>query len=122
MDCTCIDMDIDGDYSEKVSDKIVVAKLVHRCIECHNVIHPRDKYRSEVYAYDGSISRFKTCLVCNNIRKEMFCSFEFGMIWEAVYEAIRNSDGNIPQSHIAALIPEARDKVCDAIEAYWEEG
>lgn len=117
MECACIDVDVDESVRE-IIDKIVVARKNHECDECHRIIDYKTKYRLEVFEYYG-VGRHKTCLICNSVRTEMFCSFIYGQIWERLYDEIDATDGDLPQSHIAALIPGARAKVCDVIEEYW---
>jgi hypothetical protein len=43
----------------------------------------------------------------------------YGEIWEAVGEEVNN--GDIPESCLAEMTKNARDKICEMIQEQWED-
>ena len=93
------------------------ARKEHKCHECSRVIAPKESYLIETLLFEGRISRHKTCLDCKSLRDNFF---QDGWYYEEVRNMllrhIRDSDGDISESCIAALTPVAREYVCSVIE------
>ena len=119
MECACFDADVD-DYSTILEDKMVRARCPHFCCECGRVIEPGEKYRREKTVHDGICFTHKTCIDCSSIRDNLVCSFFWGDILELVQDGISDRQGNISESAISKLTPNARAWVCERIESYWE--
>jgi len=61
----------DVDFPSVSSDEIRTAKKVHKCCECPNPILPGHKYHLFKGCYEGKWERFKTCMICEDIRYQV---------------------------------------------------
>lgn len=121
MECACIDVGPDWDCGvESIAGRVVVARKEHTCGECRQAIKAGDKYRNEVFKFEGDIERYKTCMDCMSLREEVFCSFYYGRLWDDLEDELSQSEGQLAESCIADLTPRARDWVCEIIEKVWE--
>ena len=119
MECSCtISIDYGGG-SSCCKERIRTARKKHRCDECLKDINPGDKYEYVSGIWDGEPHSYKTCLDCKSVRDVFFDRWNYTQIWDDFYDVF-DPDG-IPEKCIAALIPTARDKVCQWIEDNWEE-
>lgn len=66
--------------------KDVVARKTHRCCECGEAINPGDTYERVRGCWDGSWSEFKTCAICARIRADMCDCWEYGTLWDDLWE------------------------------------
>ena len=83
-ECCCIDA---GDYPEFISEKMVVARKIHKCNECGGDIWPGEKYEYVAGRWPDGFEVFKTCKICAKIRKDMFtCGYTYGYLKEELYE------------------------------------
>jgi len=75
--------DGDGLASEFCHLKIVRARKPHACTECGTEIAPGEEYERATGKWDGEVSRYRTCLVCVEIRTKFSCdgSWLFDGIW-----------------------------------------
>jgi hypothetical protein len=66
------------------------AKKDHRCCECRRVIVKGEEYEKWTGKWDGSLSRYKTCLLCHEIRESFNCgnSTIFGELWSEMRDYI----------------------------------
>lgn len=120
-ECGCVYVDVDG-CMELSSTKYPVARKEHKCGECRKVIVPGEKYESVSGMYDGHFDTYKTCLDCVSMRDAFFCNgYHYTMIWEDFGEHLREMGGSIDADCIAQVSGKARDRICDAVEEYWEE-
>lgn len=79
-ECGCIYMDIDDGGPETVT--IRTARKEHRCHECRMTITRGQRYELRVQFYGGSVSVYKTCLPCAEIRSTFFCTgWFYGSVW-----------------------------------------
>jgi len=119
VECSCT-IDIDHDCgSSCCKERIRTARKKHRCGECLKDINPGDKYEYVSGIWDGVPHSYKTCLDCKSVRDVFFDGWSYTQIWDDFHD---NFDpDSIPEKCIAALIPTARDKVCQWIEDSWDE-
>lgn len=80
----------DGDEPSVYRDAIVVARKVHICCECDEIIEPRTKYESVIGLWDGRFGRFKTCLSCVSVRGHFDCGdgWAFEALWRQIGENV----------------------------------
>lgn len=87
MECA-IDLSNDIEkYIKIISEKTPVARKEHQCCECRDIIDVGDQYEMIKGRFERDIVTFKTCLVCREIRDELFCSWHYEMIWEDLDES-----------------------------------
>ena len=122
MDCSCsINVCYDGDGSEFSRNEIRTAKKEHKCCECKRTIIPGEKYEYTVGKWGGLIGVYKTCNDCLSVRKELFpYDFIFSEMWYYIKEDINNGT-EFNSSCLANLTTNARNKICDLMEEYWDE-
>ena len=123
MNCSCINVGMDEDgRATMLTEKIVTARIQHKCCECGVDIVSGDKYFKEVGVYEESFLRYKTCMDCVSIRDAFFCD---GWIWTTMWDSIKDhvyqSNGLISESCLADLTSIARGKICELIEYHWKE-
>src|SRR5574343_75029 len=68
------------------SDKILIAKKDHKCIECGDIIKKGYSYERVTGKWDDKFHHYDTCMICKEIRDKIFCSFVFGEIWSDLSE------------------------------------
>lgn len=121
MECSCaISIDHDGGASV-CTEKIVTARKIHTCDECLRKIKPGEKYENVKGCWDGEWATFHICLDCKSIRDVFFESWLYGQVWENFRAEFGYTDSVVPESCIAELTDGARARVCDFIEAGWED-
>lgn len=121
MDCSCVLVYTDGESAEFYSESKIVARKYHRCSECGLPISPGEEYEHVSGKWEGSWDHYKTCKICQEIRKAFFCEgWHYTMIYEDLGMHIDEMDGEISEDCISDLSPPARDTLCDLIESYWE--
>lgn len=81
-DCSLATNDFDGPAFTET--KIVKARKQHLCCECQEYIEPGKQYECTSGLWDGSFSRFATCLPCMRIRKH-YCPHGW------IYGELRNT-------------------------------
>lgn len=64
MSCYC-----DYDPPTVYSEKIVVARLEHKCCECRRIIKPGEQYERVFGVWDGISETYKTCRICLDLRE-----------------------------------------------------
>ena len=121
MGCSCVvDSDVD-DFAEILFAKFVTSRKKHNCHECGRDIGKGEHYYKEKSVFEGRISAHKTCYDCKSIRDNLVCSFYWGDVLEAVRDGIRDNSGNVSESCLASLSPNARSMICDIIEGIWSD-
>jgi len=83
-DCdVCIGGGFDGETTEFYHSETRTARRVHKCCECHQDITRGQQYEAVVLKYEGEIMRYKTCLLCVEIRTVFTCgeSWIFETLW-----------------------------------------
>ena len=119
--CSCVYIDVDKG-PDFYSERMPIARKSHKCGECGRDILPGEKYECFSGCWDRIFNTHKTCSDCLSIRKTFFCyGCCFGMMLEFLHEHIRDFGGEISSDCIIPLTKAARDKVCDMIEAMWED-
>lgn len=106
--CSCVIEFDDVYYSEDDYHiaKILLAHKPLQCEECGAVIELREKYEYVVIKHEGKHSRISTCFPCREVRDCYCCSWQYGSVWEAISEEIRDID----LSALETLSPKARKK------------
>jgi hypothetical protein len=86
---TCsIDVDMDGSPAEfyKATRPRARKQHIKACAECGGDINRGEVYELVKAKWEGQVDTIKTCPVCLEIRKALFCSFyHFGM-WAELEE------------------------------------
>lgn len=121
MSCSCaIEVDHDGG-PRFISESYPVARKKHKCCECGRSIPKGEKYEYVRGCWDGYFSTYRTCLDCESIRKALFCSYIYTMVWEDLASDFCQNP-EVPSAEcMMSLTPAALEQVCDLIESYWEE-
>lgn len=121
-DCSCIWVDSGDDMPEIHSEYDYTAKKQHKCSECGRIIMPGEKYEYVFGVWDGIPSIYKTCRDCQSVRNAFFCEgWLYSMIWDNVWEHLREINGNLESDCLLSLTKPSRDRVCDMIEKTWED-
>ena len=125
MSCSCINIGVDDadDIDIQAVHEKRVARKEYRCCECHRIIKRGETYDNARGKWGGSFSTFRTCSTCESIRSAFFCNgWIFGEVIERLEDHINDVDGNISSECLAGMTKQARDRVCDMIDKYWEGG
>ena len=86
-ECGCIYTGVDSYAPETAT--IRMARKVHRCCECRQPIEPGQRYEVRAHFEDGSVSTYKTCLSCAEIRNTFFCEgWYYGSVWSDIESAM----------------------------------
>lgn len=79
-----------GDYDgfDWANTETRKARRPHTCCECHGSITPGQQYEHTTGGYYGDISRYKTCMMCVEIRNVFACgkSWLYECLWEDMKE------------------------------------
>ena len=119
--CACIPMD-DLECGIQFDDYIRKARKIHKCCECKREIQIGEDYKYYKGIWDDSFCTFKTCLDCETVKKVFFCDgWKFMQLWEDVWEHVCELDGKIDSECILALSENARDKLLEMIDDFWED-
>lgn len=59
------------EYPEFYDERVVKARKLHKCCECHIPIPIGVEYQRIVGKWDGQLSTFKTCMQCAAARKHI---------------------------------------------------
>lgn len=77
----------DGESAEFHSTAIVLAAKDYRCCECSEAIAKHARHEVVRGMWDGSWSRYRTCLSCVEIRNHFSCDgWIYGQIWSDIEE------------------------------------
>jgi hypothetical protein len=75
-DCCCID--VESDRPSVLRQEVRLARQVHTCGECGDLIRPGDSYEYVTGLWDGWWSTYRTCSFCLKIRRDFFpCGFYY---------------------------------------------
>lgn len=92
------------------------------CFECDRLIGKGEKHRIEIILQRYGRFEFRTCMVCASIRDAFFCDgWVYGNVLDYLEKHIAKVNGEISESCLANLKPEAREIVCEMIEKYWSK-
>ena len=78
-----------GDEQAEMSDHTVrTARRDYLCCECRGSIQKGTKYEDYRLLFDGSWSKYRTCLLCVEIRDHFACNdgWTFEFVWEQLEE------------------------------------
>jgi hypothetical protein len=62
-----------------------VARKEHQCSDCGETIHPGEEYQHVTGKWEGGIATFKTCEICQLIRKSGVCAY-FGELRQTIMD------------------------------------
>jgi hypothetical protein len=85
---------LDGGYADSIDSfcqlKTRKARKPHQCCECAGTIQPGESYEHAFGQWDGTVSTFKTCSVCVEIRAKFSCGrgWMFQNLWEDLREGL----------------------------------
>lgn len=120
--CSCIYQAYDGPQATLHHVTTPLAKKPHECCECGRQIAPGEQYERVVGVWEGEFRTYKTCPDCLSIRNEMFCDgWSYGMVWEDLWEHLRETDGRLSDECMLNFTKAARDKVCELIQEMWDD-
>lgn len=103
----------DGESAECHSTSVVRAAKDHWCCECCEAIVKGTRHEVVRGMWDGSWSRYRTCLSCVEIRNHFACSgWIYGQIWSDI-EANFFPDMKAGGPCMAGLSPEAKARLFD---------
>jgi hypothetical protein len=81
--------DFEGESFELYCTRMLTARREHKCCECSGVIPRGVQYENVVGKWDGEFSRYKTCLLCVEIRDKFGSSGStFTTLWEEVVDGL----------------------------------
>lgn len=89
--CACLGSDYDDcEPSDFYDEKNPKARREHKCGECHRIIARGETYNRAAGKSDGSMWTFKTCSICDEIRKHFYCNgnWQFTALWEDIREQL----------------------------------
>lgn len=117
------------DVNFNTSDRCVLieartpkALKMHTCFECNRIIHKGEEYRREILKHGSKMFHHKYCEDCLSVREVFFSSgWLYGELWEQMTDFIGDVDGRISEYQLTQLTKDARDKVLDMMEEYWNE-
>lgn len=79
----CISGSYDGDLPEFLTEAIVKARKSYKCCECGDPIAIGALYERVVGKWDGELSTYRTCLPCQEIRRNLCCEgWAYTLLWE----------------------------------------
>ncbi len=110
-DCACLYGGYDGcDENDLHAQQVVKARKSYVCRECRQTIPKGARYvRYAGTNDDHRIFVVKTCLLCEEIRKALYCDgYYFGQLWEDIEEQL--FENNLMNSACLAKLdtPEAK--------------
>ena len=90
METTCCALSADhGDHASVFNERTVTARKDHRCSECGDVIPKGTKHEHVTGCWEGRWERFRTCLLCVEIRDHFSCGegWIYGEVWSQLAES-----------------------------------
>ena len=109
----CVLNRYDDDEAEFYKTTIPKARKTHQCTECGNAIQPGENYERTSAKWEETLTTYKTCLMCVEIRAKFSCdgSWIFGTIWDELKEHLFD---RLTFGCLEGLSPAAREKVLEA--------
>jgi len=124
-DCSCIYVGCGSDEIDFVNEKIVTARKVHKCGECHGAIAKGSSYENVSGSWSGDFHQYKTCTDCLSIRGVFFCDgWYYEMVHEYLRDHIKETKGEVPEDCLntfSFLTPKAKEMVYEVIENVWSD-
>jgi predicted metal-dependent phosphoesterase TrpH len=78
----------DAEWPAVFEDRTIKARGTHSCCECGSEISPGEEYQRCKGLWDGEWSTFKTCSVCEEIRKEAEETLDYKICFGELYDCI----------------------------------
>lgn len=94
-DCVCLYNSGDGDLPEFSSEAVVKAKKPYRCCECFGVIAIGQRYERVTGKWDWTVSTYRTCLLCDEIRRAFCCEdgWTYTLLWSDIEDQMFRERG-----------------------------
>lgn len=98
------------DYEESPTfqnEKIIQARKIHKCTECHKIIKVKEKYLKIVGKWAGEIDTFKLCQQCIDIRDyafELDLCIWYGEMINEIEEHLRHNSYRLTFSQIKKML------------------
>lgn len=88
-DCgACLEGEANGSW-ECFSERMVRARVKHKCLECGDEIKPGSTYQRVSGKWEGEFSSMATCAPCAAVRAALYCDVQMlGCLWSDCSEAI----------------------------------
>lgn len=109
MECV-IDIDIDSSPAF-LDKKIRKASKNHRCSECDAIIPKGTEYEHVKGKWEDHFAEYKTCLICVEIRAELFCNYQLSTIWKD----LKNSDFEVDMGALMPFSVPAQQKLIEKL-------
>jgi predicted RNA-binding Zn-ribbon protein involved in translation (DUF1610 family) len=84
---------MDGESYDYSDERSVVARKIHVCCECGDVINRGEEYEYFKGVFDGEWEVHKTCKPCRRIGSDYCLCVPFGQLWEYLEECIEGEGG-----------------------------
>jgi hypothetical protein len=86
LGCSCV-YDDDVEPCDVFESKIVKGRKEYKCIECGDMIKKGEKHEYSKWLFEGDWNHARTCAVCVNIRKSVYCGqYAVGALRETILE------------------------------------
>jgi hypothetical protein len=84
--CSCVYLG-EGEEADIFREKTVKGRKEYKCIECGDTIKKGESHECAEWLYEGEWGSARTCLVCVNIRKSVFCyEYTIGSLKQTILE------------------------------------
>jgi hypothetical protein len=95
-----------------------IARTPHWCNECPRHIAPGETYERVIATWEGKFETFKTCPVCLELRKHVYCGGNgvHGSLWTDITETYLDEMG---LDCLEGLSDAARDAMIEAADRRW---
>lgn len=120
MECACVYVDAESGLWDLHNAEMRTARKDYKCSECGEEIKRGSRYEYVRGKWDVYFETYRTCEICIDIRRVLFCNgyaYEFMIADLEAY--IDELSGNVPEDCLAEMTTAARNVVCSMIEDYW---
>ena len=124
MGCTCsIDAADRGDeVFDQYNRKLEIAREILECSECGNEIAAGAEYELTVGVYEEEEHKYRTCLLCWEVRDCFFCSWLHEGLWDDLQWEIDEEPDEFGYGGLDEISKPARDLFFEMIEIpEWDE-
>jgi len=116
----CIELDVDECSTTIISAEFRVARKEHKCCECHKPIRRGIPYYYEfTKSPDGELLAYKTCMICKDLRDNLFRGWMWGSLWEDIENFVEEDPSrSILDCSIGKLSRPALDAYLDVVKKH----